>query len=130
MGAMTKREALTLCKRLWAWLAKHPKSSKSDWPGWRAARYCTSRCPACEYATQRNEINAARSAPSMKPSTICVHCPLMGYAWKAYCGAPDSPFTLWADAQRDEERVRGAHQIEWACHTALRALPKPKKRAT
>lgn len=52
---MTEKRARALHRAMWHWLAKHPKSSKSDWPGWRlrdkdvdvSYEYARNQCFAC-----------------------------------------------------------------------------------
>lgn len=87
---LSKKRALFLCWKLWAWLTKTGTHDKEKWPEWKANGGKVSEmppfdCPCCVY----DESNGCESCPLSdywgSGYRTCVGSPT---AYKKWCSAP------------------------------------------
>lgn len=113
---MTKREALTICRDLWYWLAENPTQSKHDWPGWKTAGYMLDNCPCCHYMA-KNCLMCRNETPHCETPDPCI------LPWpQNNCMAAGSPYIHWRRAVDNNARKKYAKEIVEMCRNALDEL--------
>lgn len=98
---MTKKETISLHKKLWCWLADNPKKTKYDWPGWkRRLPPPDNWCFLCGYAQQ---INTKTGIPN--------GCCLLDWKNAKRCTDEGALYDLYGVAETLEERSAMAKKI-------------------
>ena len=127
--AMTKKQALEICKDLWQWLADNPMRDKVEWPGWNKLREKYGRfvhsCPCCSYVQQE------QGQKGLDFSCDGKLCPLGGFAWEKVsfgceCGSPFENWKIYqgydTDVSSPDLAAEEALKIVRACDTAINDL--------
>lgn len=120
MKKLTKKEALTICFRMWDWMARHP-DKYVDYSAKHEVcielglpKTMASDCAACEYAKQHKKPG--------KP--FCALCPLWPSHTNYFCITRLEPYSRWDWATDCEEREKYARIIADLAKKKLVALEK------
>ena len=94
-GRMTKKLALFLCWKLWAYMQRTGSNNKDEWPQWERnggkVAIMMNDCPCCEYTMMVYKTTYPK----------CSMCPMKGlWGSKQYAcqETKDSPYELWRHA--------------------------------
>jgi len=114
MDDIEKLEALENTRDHWQWLADNPKSAKDEYPGLKDLNI-SHDCFLCEY-----------TGYSVDDESVCIHCPLRGYAWEKECYTWKtenfSLYTFWLNARYPEEKTKFALLMVQNCNLAIKDL--------
>ena len=97
---LTKRQAISISRKRWKFLAETGASEKSEWPGAKELGYLSSDCALCEYSGQH---------PGDEDDHACSACPYWqkfpgNNEYETGCCAVGSPFSNWCGAETVEDR--------------------------
>jgi len=116
---LSLRQAVTKCRKQWAWIAKHPTNDKDDYfkahPRLKVP-YAT--CYFCEYVP-RSDIRIG-----------CGKCPGLGVLWGVCCFDKYSPYVNWEEAYGDggyKATAKYARQMVKGCDKILKRLDDGRK---
>lgn len=106
---LTEKKALKLSIEMWAWLNKHPLSTKFEWPKYK--RYETD-CFMCSYCVDADKNWTCKSC-CLKSKSLC-------------CGGWGKAYAQWDDATTEIRSQKGSLKILNALKKRLTKLEDPK----
>jgi hypothetical protein len=120
LQTVTRKDAVSITRRLWTWLSEKPGRFKHQWPEWAQndgdVPHCENMCGCCEYVHRLFfDVLSEKEKDRIQnedPYSFCItYCPLVWPDGSCETSNRDGLYQLWANAIDTPARMVIARQI-------------------